>query len=568
MVGGLKMDGLFARTPWKHQRFGVEKTIEAFTNGTKSLCLTSPTGSGKSLMMTALANWKCNRGGKVLILTNRILLTEQTRRVFEESNIGVGVISASMKWAEREDARVQIATVQTILAKQRDNPDYWVDADLVLADEIHQVSSNLSADLLNAYKERGNQVCGVTATPLGVSNVCDELIVAARTRDLQKQGVLCPALWFAPSELDTRKLVKGRVDMSLSETDVRKTWGPLRGDDKIRTRIVGNIMEHYERIHPEQTHTLAFAPGVKESLWAAQFCFSRGIRSLHMDASDFWVDGKLYDRKHDEKLFQDSIQEWRDGKIPILWNRFIWREGLDEPQIKCIMLATPVGSYRSFLQMVGRGLRVHDSKEHLKVIDYGGNWWRHGSVNVNVDWESVFYCDDPDTISKNRIAEQRENGEPMGQVCPKCGVVHKIHSRLIYCQFCQHKLSIKKPSRPILQADGTLTQVSGEPIKQWKIRRTPDAEKIWEGLYHNAVKKANKEIKEARAEQRDFDKKKFTSFDQLYQQAWYKTATQAGSYDKPAFGKAYHFPRDLPFMPTGINAFHQNVHEVPREKLL
>ena len=115
---------------------------------------------------------------------------------------------------------------------------------------------------------------------------------------------------------------------------VAGTWGPLKGDDKIRTRIVGNIIEHYRRLHPEQTHTLAFAPGVKESLWAAHFCRGRGIRSLHIDGQDFWCDGVMRDRKADDQIFQGYMQEWREGKIPIIWNRFVLREGIDEPLIR------------------------------------------------------------------------------------------------------------------------------------------------------------------------------------------------------------------------------------------
>ena len=46
------MDGsverLFSVEPWPHQRHGVEQTIDSLSNGVKSCCLTSPTGSGKS----------------------------------------------------------------------------------------------------------------------------------------------------------------------------------------------------------------------------------------------------------------------------------------------------------------------------------------------------------------------------------------------------------------------------------------------------------------------------------------------------------------------------------------
>ncbi len=545
------IDQLFPREPWPHQRDGVSRTIAALDGGADSVCLTAPTGSGKTDMQIALANWGMSKDQRVLCLTNRILLTEQTWQVFQRANVPVGVISSSMKSLERDEAPVQIATMQTLLARQRTNENYWVDADLVLADEVHQVASGASADLLNEYQKRGFKVVGVTATPLGVSNVCNELIVAARTRDLQVDGILATAEWFAPSELDTRNIVKGKVDLSLSENDARRTWGPLRGNDTIRTRIVGNIMEHYQRLHPEQTHTLAFAPGVKESLWAAQFCHSNRIRALHVDGKDFWVDGEMFDRKQDEQRFKRAMDEWREGAIPILWNRFVLREGIDEPQIKCVMLATPIGSYRSFLQMVGRGLRTHESKDRCIVLDFGGAWWRHGSVNVNVDWESVFNCEDPDVLSKNRIAEARETGESLGQVCAKCGMVHKRPGRMVICQYCGHKLSLGKPSRPIIQSDGKLTQVTGEPIKQWKIKDTPEAAAIWKGLYWNAVKKHGGKV----------------SFDELYNQFHYRTAMDAGEYGRPAFWKAYHAPRDTPLCPKRPNDWHRHVGLVDIEQL-
>ena len=546
------IDGIFTREPWAHQRIGVEKTIEHFTNGEGWACLTSPTGSGKTQIAIALTRWGAeHRGGRVLVLTNRVLLTEQTERVFRGAGVSVGVISSTMKHLERNDCRVQIATVQTLLARRRADPQYWVDADLVLADEVHNIATGDSGALLNEYRDRGAKGVGVTATPLGVCGVCDKLIVAGRTRDLQDQGILCYARWFAPSELDTRNLVKGKVDLSLTESEARATWGPLKGDQAIRERIVGNMLEHFERLHPERKHTLAFAPGVAESLWAAKFCESRGIRSLHVDGDEFWFDGQLYDRKANESEFQAAMNAWRSGDIAIAWNRFCFREGLDEPQIKCVLLATPVGSYRAFLQMVGRGLRTHESKgRHCIVIDFGGNWWRHPKVNSNVDWESVFDCLDPDVLTKNRIAKYRETGESLGRVCRECGIVVGSDS-LVLCPNCHKTLPEGKPSRTVIRNDGTLTQATGEPIKQWKIKRTPEAADIWKGLYWNAFKYHNGEV----------------SFNQLYQQFGHKTAVSAGTKEKPAFWLAYYPPRDLPLMPERPNDWHRQVCDVAMSRL-
>lgn len=545
---------IFYREPRAHQRDGVERAIAAFEGGTESLCLTSPTGSGKTDMMVALTNWAIQDGRTVVLFTNRILLTEQTRRVFRDADVTVGVVSASMPQYEMGIAPLQIATMQTVLARRRASDSYWLDGDLVLVDEVHQLATGESAALLKEYRARGSKVCGITATPLGVIPVCDELIVAGRTRDLQEANILCYARWFAPCELDTRNLVKGKVDLSLSENEARRTWGPLVGKEKqqqVRTQIVGNILDHYNRLHPGQTHTVAFAPGVKESLWAAQFCRSRGIRALHIDGQDFWCDGKMYDRKFHNTEFERFMEEWRNGEIPIIWNRFVLREGIDEPLIKCIMLATPVGSYRSFLQMVGRGLRYHESKPDCLVLDFGGGWWRHGSVNVNVDWDEVYECSDPDVLSKNRIAQIRETGESVGRVCPKCGMVHGATGRMLYCQYCGHEMFRGKPSRPIMQADGTLTEVNGEPIKQWKIKDLPGNEKMWASLYWNAVKNG-----------------KDLTFNQLYAQFGYKTAVQAGTRERPAFWHSYYPPRNLPLMPNHRNKFHEKVTDVDREDLI
>ncbi len=548
----MTVDSLFTVDPWLHQSKGVEETIAALDGGVASACLTGPTGSGKTAMMIALTQWARGHCRRVAIFTNRILLTDQTRRVFHGEGVMAGVISASMPHYEYDEGHVQIAGIQTVMSRRKKDASYWVDADLVLADEVHQLSSGSSAELLNEYKDRGAKVCGITATPLGVSNVCDKLIVAAGTRELQDAGILCYARWFAPSELDTRKLVGGRVDLSLAENDARRTWGPLRGNDLVRTRIVGNILEHYRRLHPTSAHTLAFAPGVKESLWAARYCHAHGIRALHVDGQDFWADGEMHDRKQADDLFQALMQEWRDGKIPIIWNRFVLREGIDEPQIECLMLATPIGSYRSFFQMVGRGLRVSaETPREIMVIDFGGNWWRHGSVNVDVDWADVFECDDPDTLSKNRIAEIRETGESVGRACPKCGMVHKAKGRFLHCQYCGHEMFRGKPCRPIIQADGTLTEVNGEPIKQWTIKSKPGNEKTWDGLYWNAIKNKGGEV----------------TFNQLYSQFGYKTAVEAGSKTKPAFWKAFYPPRTLPLMPRQPNDWHRLVSQVAKERL-
>jgi hypothetical protein len=113
-----------------------------------------------------------------------------------------------------------------------------------------------------------------------------------------------------------------------------------------------------------------------------------------------------------------------------------------------------------------------------------------------------------------------------------------------------------KPSRPILQADGTLQVVNGEPIKQWKIKRVPGDEEIWKALYHNSVRKNKKP-----------DCKKKVNFNMLFQQFSYKKAVEAGSKTQPAWWKSYYPPRDFPLMPMNVNDWHRDTDLVDKGDL-
>ena len=161
----------------------------------------------------------------------------------------------------------------------------------------------------------------------------------------------------------------------------------------------------------------------------------------------------------------------------------------------------------------------------------------------------MFACNDPDVLSKNRIAEHKETGESVGFGCPNCGIIMEPKfERLAECPHCHHKLKTGKRSRPIMQANGKIVQVSGEPIKKWKIKEKPENQKIWDGLYWHALKNQGGDV----------------TFNELYQRFHYKTSVLAGSLERPAFWHGYYPPRNLGHMPTNPNDWHAKVGDVAR----
>lgn len=66
------------------------------------------------------------------------------------------------------------------------------------------------------------------------------------------------------------------------------------------------------------------------------------------------------------------IQDFTAGKIKCIINCMIFTEGTDIPKINTIIVARPTKNESLYCQIVGRGLRLYEGKEHLNLIDCVG----------------------------------------------------------------------------------------------------------------------------------------------------------------------------------------------------
>ena len=70
------------------------------------------------------------------------------------------------------------------------------------------------------------------------------------------------------------------------------------------------------------------------------------------------------------------------GKIRVIFAIDIFNEGVDIPALDTVMFLRPTESYTIFLQQLGRGLRLHEGKKHLLVLDFIGNYKRAHYIPV------------------------------------------------------------------------------------------------------------------------------------------------------------------------------------------
>jgi len=61
------------------------------------------------------------------------------------------------------------------------------------------------------------------------------------------------------------------------------------------------------------------------------------------------------------------------GDLDVVFSVDLFNEGVDVPAVDTVMMLRPTESTVLFLQQLGRGLRLHEDKERLTVLDFVGN---------------------------------------------------------------------------------------------------------------------------------------------------------------------------------------------------
>lgn len=463
-------------TPWPHQAFAVREVQSAILSGERRIVVASPTGGGKTWVAAELIRQWLDNDHKVALYTNRKLLVEQTSRVLKEAGIGHGVRSAG-----HDDERgyyLQVCSIQTEDARVFKSSRWQLhDAERVLIDEAHLNRSGVARKILKCHHAEGASYVGLTATPLDLGDLYDHLIVAGTNSELRSCGALVRCDHYAPSEPDLKHIGKVVVGEDLSEAQNRKAM--------LVPGIFGFVYGHWRRLNPDGKPTILFGPDVAGSLWFAEQFWSKGVSAAHVDGQQVWVNGRTYRRTHcEDDPARDILEASRDGRLSVICNRFVLREGIDAPWLSHGIFATVIGSLQSYLQSGGRLLRSNPSLVSVVLQDHGGNWHRHGSLNADRHWK---LGDSGRILSGERqdVLRNPKPGDPkQPAVCPRCFRVLMGLS----CP-CGFEIDVRKKSRMVHQEDGKLLEVMGDVYKPRRESRKSDAARIWERVYYRCKAK-------------------------------------------------------------------------------
>lgn len=503
---------------WEPQRRGVEETIRLLDGG-NDVCLYGPCGSGKTTCAAELIKWATFHGVPSAFYVNRRLLIPQAYNRFASEGLDVGIRAADYEDHFNSAAMVQVCSSDTERSRVFKKKQWELhDAGLVIVDEIHVNKSETVRQLIKHYKSEGAKIVVLTATPLGISDLADELVVSGTMQEYRDCKAIVTAAVYSISQPDLSKIRRNCTGEFIMDGQKRKIF---------TQQIIGDIKSvAYDKHSKSGKHILLYAPCKASSAFTAKYMSDKGIRWAHIDANEVWLDGKRYTRNR--SLWDELVEQFIDGSVRGISSRFVLREGVDLPVVEQSILACPIGSMASYIQIVGRAMRWSPTTpEEVTISDLGGNIWRHGSPNLNRPWKDWWYMTH-EQVASQLERQRKESGGPEPIRCPECGLERTGGRKCPKCGF-EHDKSMRR----IIMLDGEVSMVEGNLVKKVRTQRRSDTEKKWTDLFW--AWRRSKNTKD-------------------------KTMAQLEGFF--CWKNGYHPPRDLPYFPKNPRDWHQRVSTV------
>lgn len=391
--------------PRPYQQEALEALHDHICTKDTNPCVVLPTGAGKSLVIAwAIQQWKKEYPPfRCCILAHRKELIQQNsaelQHIWPAGDIGI--FAAGLNRKDRDNT-ILFASIDSIYDKAGEFEPF----DCLIVDEAHRIPAKSEGKYRTFIEgcKRWNpklRVVGFTATPyrMGVGSIChkdhilNEICYEANVADLIQQGYLCKL----------RSKI-GQVDLDLSQ--VRRNSG---GD-----YIVKSLSETVDRNDVVQAAIqdamkIILAEGKKNVMF---FCVDvQHAKDVSAELRKYGIDAPAITQQTGERERDRVCELFKKGVYSAVTNVNVYTEGFNAKQVDCIVLLRPTLSTGLYVQMVGRGLRPHPSKDDCLVLDYANCIQEHGPLDaIGAGEVMLVTCENcGDVFSKAT------------RVCPNCG---------------------------------------------------------------------------------------------------------------------------------------------------
>ncbi|UIK35831.1 DEAD/DEAH box helicase [Lactobacillus amylovorus] len=356
--------------------------------------------------MAEIARRTTENNNRVMFLIHRKEVLDQAVKTFKEQGVKMSLTTMGM--------------VQTLTRRVNKLPTPSV----ILVDEAHHALAKSYQRILNNFPKA--IVLLFTATPhrtgkIQLDKIADDIVVGQSIHELTDKGFLAPFRYFQPPNDFDSKLLKRSSTGDFTNESMQQAMS---------TKIFGHIVKQYKRI-AKGMQAVVYTYSIDSAIKIANEFNSEGISAIE-------VDGTTSKEKR-----AVAVKKFREQEIEILVNVNLFTEGVDLPNVDCVIMARPTASLVLYLQFSMRCLNPRPGKTAI-IIDHANNFKTFGYPDDDRDWKqaiksgkqksktllkdpgmSIVTCDYCFAVVK---ASEVKDGK-----CPICGKPIKVHEAKPVC---------------------------------------------------------------------------------------------------------------------------------------
>lgn len=403
-----------------YQTAAVDSVFEYFNTKTGNPLIVLPTATGKSLVIAAFT-----QKAIALYPQTRILVATHVKELVSQNflefynlcpEIDAGIHSAGLKKRDMHN-RVVFCGIQSAYKKAFE----FGQVDILLIDEAHTVppeGEGMWRKFIEHLKinNPNMKVVGLSATPYrmrtgmlteGDGRIFTDICYEYPLLQAVKDGFVCE---LVPKPTHTTYDISG-----VHKRGGEYIPGELQAAINIDEKTIAAVEEVIAIGTGDNRRSwLIFAAGNDHAEAIHKFMEQRGITCAIV--TDRTPDGQR----------DQAVADIKSGRIHCLINNLIFTTGFNAPNIDLIACFRPTQSAGLWVQICGRGFRLHPSKNNTLLLDFGKNLDRHGPL---------------DQITGRK--PNKGEGEAPVKVCPNCDAV--CFAGCTHCPDCNFKF----PEKPL-----------------------------------------------------------------------------------------------------------------------
>lgn len=432
---------------------------ECWGAGLRRVLVQSPTGSGKTVVFSWIAQQTSKQQKRILILTHRIELLTETGGTLSQFSVGSDLVTSSAVRPPRELVSIAMTATLRNRLKMPVWADWFATLDLIIIDEAHQQDFDWVFEFITTQF-----VLGFTATPRRkgeqrqLSDMYQRLVSGPDVQELINAGFLVTDRYFG-TPINLRGVGKDSSGEYKSSELFKRFDKPER---------YAGVVQNWLRLTPD-TQTLVFCVNIQHCIETARAFNKAGICAKFLtsevgrpDPDCVGYESKLADYENYQAAYQqisgergDVIGAWKRREYPVLINAGILTTGFNWRATETIVVNRATTSENLWQQIIGRGSRTSPGKESFTILDFGSNADRLGYYRQQREYSLTHYT------------SSRKDGVQSVKDCPECGALVIASTR--FCKYCGYEFKKTKKELQIELVQKTFEeQRAGDAIAQMR----------------------------------------------------------------------------------------------------